>query len=326
MAVECLAGRKAQRRERKRRQQAFSHTCYSSLKNFEDGAISRSVTARLLVQSGEAVATFLLTFNSERSSIEAWKRAHRRSSRGKTVNWNWSTRSHRQMSSGDYVYFSKQGVQPRGIFASGIVTSEPFEGFWDDAKEGLRPSWFVDVEIDLILDPEQPLALTPEQLERKFPSVHWWPRASGPRLPDDVADRLDQLWAEVSGGKLSSLRATNTVRAAVEGIAEEHQILIRSRNRSIRDARIEQVKRRNRGALPCEVPSCGFDFQRTYGTLGRDYAHVHHLTPLSESKVTITTTKDLRVVCANCHMMLHRSPRPEFSSLGKRRSTRKDTR
>lgn len=53
---------------------------------------------------------------------------------------------------------------------------------------------------------------------------------------------------------------------------------------------------------------CGFNFQKTYGELGKEFIHVHHLKPLSEiqKEYKVNPIKDLRPVCPNCHAMLHR--------------------
>jgi len=63
----------------------------------------------------------------------------------------------------------------------------------------------------------------------------------------------------------------------------------------------------NGGILKCEVPGCGFDFKARHGKLGEGFAHVHHRTPLADApadrrKVAL---KELAVVCANCHAMIH---------------------
>ncbi len=56
----------------------------------------------------------------------------------------------------------------------------------------------------------------------------------------------------------------------------------------------------------CKV--CGFDFYDTYGDLGKDYIHVHHLIPISSirKKYTLVPEKDLIPVCPNCHAMIHK--------------------
>lgn len=54
---------------------------------------------------------------------------------------------------------------------------------------------------------------------------------------------------------------------------------------------------------------CGFNFEKQYGDWGKSWAEVHHLVPISESKKEKRHTnpsKDLVVLCANCHRMIHR--------------------
>lgn len=57
---------------------------------------------------------------------------------------------------------------------------------------------------------------------------------------------------------------------------------------------------------------CGRDFVATYGEIGRNFIHVHHLTPIStigkEYRLNVDT--DLAPVCPNCHYMLHRKDPP----------------
>jgi 5-methylcytosine-specific restriction protein A len=58
----------------------------------------------------------------------------------------------------------------------------------------------------------------------------------------------------------------------------------------------------------CRCSVCDFDFERTYGTLGNGFIHVHHLKPLSEIReaYVIDPITDLRPICPNCHAMIHR--------------------
>jgi predicted HNH restriction endonuclease len=53
---------------------------------------------------------------------------------------------------------------------------------------------------------------------------------------------------------------------------------------------------------------CGFDFRKTYGDIGTEFIHVHHLIPLPKigKQYKVNPEKDLRPVCPNCHAMLHR--------------------
>jgi 5-methylcytosine-specific restriction endonuclease McrA len=93
----------------------------------------------------------------------------------------------------------------------------------------------------------------------------------------------------------------------LEGKARMRMVLHRRRETRLREQKIAEALRHNSGRLICEVPGCGFDFLRTYGVVGKGYAQVHHLRPLSDySGPEKTRLADLAIVCANCHAMIHR--------------------
>ena len=56
----------------------------------------------------------------------------------------------------------------------------------------------------------------------------------------------------------------------------------------------------------CQI--CGFDFYRTYGQVGKDFIHVHHIVPISQinKEYELNPIKDLIPICPNCHSMIHR--------------------
>lgn len=88
----------------------------------------------------------------------------------------------------------------------------------------------------------------------------------------------------------------------------------RTRERSRALSNRKKAEARSRGQLACEV--CGFDFQVTYGELGRDFIECHHVRPLSASGPTTTRLKDLALLCSNCHRMAHRGdPWPDVEQL-----------
>src|SRR5690606_15771777 len=70
------------------------------------------------------------------------------------------------------------------------------------------------------------------------------------------------------------------------------------------------------GRLACE--SCGFDFERVYGDIGKGFAECHHRTPISQLRPgDRTRLEDLAIVCPNCHRMLHRTePMVSVQALG----------
>ena len=83
-------------------------------------------------------------------------------------------------------------------------------------------------------------------------------------------------------------------------------------NHRLRESKLRKLKlrefKRVHGRIFCQVPRCGFDFGRTYGPVGEDFAEVHHLDPLVNAPAEGQKTRldRLAVVCSNCHRMIHR--------------------
>ena len=65
------------------------------------------------------------------------------------------------------------------------------------------------------------------------------------------------------------------------------------------------------GKLACEA--CGFDFQQRYGEHGAGFIECHHTRPVHTLKPgEKTKASDLRLLCSNCHRMVH-AKRPWLS-------------
>jgi len=95
-----------------------------------------------------------------------------------------------------------------------------------------------------------------------------------------------------------------------EGALEKRTTVQRSRSEKLRRIAIEEFKEKHEGQVFCEV--CGFDFSKTYGDYGKDYIETHHLKPIHSVEIEGTretleeALKKIRLLCANCHRMIHR--------------------
>jgi 5-methylcytosine-specific restriction enzyme A len=71
--------------------------------------------------------------------------------------------------------------------------------------------------------------------------------------------------------------------------------------------------------VQCQV--CEMNFENTYGQVGKDFIHVHHIVPLHEIQkdYIVDPIKDLIPVCPNCHAMLHRKENGAYLSIEKLR-------
>lgn len=130
---------------------------------------------------------------------------------------------------------------------------------------------------------------------------------------------VQKIWDEYCDREIELHLIAETIKESVnfyvpKAISEDEEdfpegkIMYRLHKTRERNSKIVKEKKYdavNAGILVCEV--CGFDFEKTYGTLGRGYIECHHNKPISEYEVGQKTRKeDLSLVCANCHRMLHR--------------------
>lgn len=95
-------------------------------------------------------------------------------------------------------------------------------------------------------------------------------------------------------------------RTYIEGAIKQITVNAFERDPKARQACIDHY-----GVICCV---CRFNFEEFYGEIGRDYIHVHHLTPISSvaKEYELDPIQDLRPVCPNCHAMMHRR-RPPYT-------------
>ncbi len=260
------------------------------------------------------MGTFLLTWNPTRWRWDDLPETVQRVRRGESDDDRWSAGVTRSgIKPGDRFFILRQGAGPRGIFGSGEMRSEVYQdAHWDESREG--EANYVDVRFETLVDPDEesermiPIA----DLIERFQDRHYFKRvqASGQQLPDDVAEELEAWWRETYGlpeNPITSARLAEELpenHAYFEGAVSRIEINAYERNAAARRACVAHYGAR------CRV--CGFDFERTYGALGRDFIHVHHLKRLSGigEQYQLDPIRDLRPVCANCHAMIHRQDPP----------------
>ncbi len=252
-------------------------------------------------------STYLLTWNPLNWKWDDLEEESQRTAEGQPVDDRWSCGNTKRIRSGDRLFLLRQGVEPRGIVASGWATSASYEGpHWDATRrEQGDTALHIEVRFERILNPDFDDPLPLDKLRSgPLASVNWATPASGIEIKEGVED-LERLWSEHLHLFAAGIEDIGDM-SALEGEARMALRRHRTRERWLRDAKLEEAKKKD-GRLPCEA--CGFDFFDVYGEIGRDFAHVHHLKPLGDrTRPSLTNLDDLAVVCANCHAMLHRGP------------------
>jgi 5-methylcytosine-specific restriction protein A len=254
---------------------------------------------------------YLLTWNPKNWEWKDLPDIVRQLADGLPVEQRWSCGNSRSIAVGSRVFLLRQGVEPKGIVASGWVTKAPFAApHWDtDRAARGEQAFFIMFTADALLNPAESQPLDVRKLASgPLTSVQVDAPASGNSIPDLVAVALSEAWAAHLGKEEQGLGKGDPELGAMEGEQKRRFVSHRARERALRAAKLDQARANSTdGHIRCEVPGCDFDFETIYGSVAAGFAHVHHLRPLAESTApTITKLEDLVVVCANCHAVIHR--------------------
>ena len=250
------------------------------------------------------MATFVLTWNPDRwplrgdeEATEELERTIAATAGGRRVEDTWSVGARKGgIRRGDRAFLLRQHHE-RGIVASGRFASEVFEDeHWDGSA---RMTTYADVEWDAFVAPEDRLPV--EVLKQRVGSVHWDRiQGSGIVLLPPADAQLEEAWTDHHGRGFTSPEELAPNGTYPEGAVTRVEVNRYERDHAARRACIA------RWGTTCAA--CGFDFERTYGPIGRGFIHVHHLKELSSvgDGYRVDPLTDLRPVCPNCHAMLHR--------------------
>lgn len=181
----------------------------------------------------------------------------------------------------------------------------------------------VRLEIWFLGEVESPDRYPSLEIRRRSPTSGGFGRAFTARFYlDDLAqmkDAVDLLY-EVSyfasytrGTDLTegttTTYSTDENSFVLPGTANEvERVFVEGEKRAVtamtRNSRLRMAAKRKWG-LKCYC--CGFDFETFYGSVAKDFAIIHHLEPFggATSGQRESTVEDVRVLCANCHYVLH---------------------
>lgn len=135
----------------------------------------------------------------------------------------------------------------------------------------------------------------------------------------------ERVWAEFASAPEKLIAVVSAIHAAIRTPdarvelaaqtdepdimeAEEGRVLTRIHRTRERSRKLVADKKaavlRTTGKLECEA--CGFDFMKEYGAAGEGIIDVHHMKPLHTLQPgQKTALKDLALLCANCHRVVH---------------------
>jgi len=251
-------------------------------------------------------------------------------SQSRKIYWSVTHRKHQnELSIGDLIYLwrakgSHNAIS--GIIACGQLVEEckPFDQV-NDPLDLYYNSWQEDnneaseIKAGVLVHEKR---LTPEEGMLRSQDLQNDPVLSKMRiltvhvgsnflLSNQQSERIKDFWT-ASNQHVKDIDEEFVSNAEGKITLRMHKV--RERDPKLRGKAIEQfVKTHNK--LFCEV--CNFSFVDTYGEIGQGFIEVHHLKPISTySDGEVTQIDDMKLVCSNCHRMIHRGdPEENFHAL-----------
>lgn len=249
------------------------------------------------------MSTYLLTWNPHVWPKEQFEIYYQKYTQGKILKWSCGTT--KKILVGDNIFLLKQGKGNKGLIGSGVVTAAPYYAphYQEEKRKEGKKSLYVDVKFDYLSNNQFKTPISRDELNTpEFISNIWDSQGSGKTIPANIADGLFDFWNSRIERNEQDFSGPDEAESSKlkEGGKKVITVNAYERNTKARRLCIEHWK------YNCGV--CNFHFEKTYGQLGKNYIHVHHLKPLSEinEEYDIDPVKDLRPVCPNCHAMLHR--------------------
>lgn len=219
------------------------------------------------------------------------------------TDFNWLCWT-RNIPIGSRVFFIRLGDNVRGIVGTGRTTSEsyPDKNYKDESKI----SRYCDIKIDFFQ--EMPVISYDDlpRFDKTNKKVMWSTRASGIRLPEDIAEWLA---VRLSNNNENFCCQDNDIPEEIPEIYREGKAIGIFVNKYERDqnARAECIKH-----WGDSCSACGINLKDIYGHVADHFIMVHHLRPIASigKEYIVDAKNDLRPVCPNCHAVIHRRNPP----------------
>ena len=140
------------------------------------------------------MATYLFAFNPAIWSWPELPQDIRKLARRGHLDRGWSCGRHRNIEPGSRAFFVRVGVEPKGIFGSGVTLTVPeTRPHWQEERAAAGATYNrTTLRLERLFP--LPLITFDELMAPPFRRFRWGIRSSGTYLPETLADALEELW------------------------------------------------------------------------------------------------------------------------------------
>jgi 5-methylcytosine-specific restriction protein A len=260
------------------------------------------------------ISTFLFTWNPQKWNWTDLQESIDHLNNVGSVVRRWSCGNSKSIKKGDRVFLVRLGEEPRGIMGSGYAKSSYYVAPHWDGTHG-KTANYIDIEFDILINPEKNILFDENDLGKVDPKKiqQWFPQQSGISIKQEILSLLESNWFDfiLENKYIGNGFISNDV------VLDETEIYIEGKSKEVTQTRYERNPQARKTCLrhhgySCQI--CEFNFEKTFGEIGKGYIHVHHINAIAGigKEYEIDPKNDLIPVCPNCHAMIH-SKRPAFT-------------
>lgn len=124
--------------------------------------------------------------------------------------YNWSIWDYEHAQKGDRYFMIRVGQGNTGIVQAGYLSSEPYKD-QDWSGKG-REIYYMDLAPEYYVNSDKFPFISVDELMQKLPGFDWTGGHAGRILPPELAEKLEQLWAEYILQNKDSIDGVNAAR------------------------------------------------------------------------------------------------------------------
>jgi len=200
------------------------------------------------------------------------------------------------------------GLPPEELWqaAEHIAASEATTHLWD-----LEVPLTITEQLELLSGNEivYPKFVSPGKLDRQTFRIVRQLEPKSAAMLDKLLGDLEPIESQSNEEQKTSLWNQETTYESAENAEFESGVEGNKKQRYT--TYYERIPENRKQAIKIHgvtCKACDFNFEKKYGSHGKDFIHVHHIKPVSqfEKPKKINPETDLIPLCPNCHSMVHR--------------------
>lgn len=230
----------------------------------------------------KSTKTFLITWNPQKWNwVDLQENIDHLENIGNVLR-RWSCGNSKNIKKGDRIFLVRLGEESRGIMGSGYAKSSYYVAPHWDGTAG-KTANYIDIEFDILINPDKNKLFSSDDLDNVDPNriQQWFPQQSGISIKPEIVSSLESNWFDF----IRENKYFGTSFLSNDVLSDEAESFMEGKSKEVTQTRYERNPQARKTCLKhhgysCRI--CGFNFEQTFGEIGKGFIHVHHINAIAE--------------------------------------------